>query len=81
MTGIGADFIILDDPQKASDMHYESSRNEGKLLLDDTVYSRFNNQKTGVLIIVMQRLHDDDLIAHVMRPGGGWEWIKIPMMA
>jgi len=81
MTGIGADFIILDDPQKASDMHYESSRNEGKLLLDDTVYSRFNNQKTGVLIIVMQRLHDDDLIAHVMRPGGGWELIKIPMMA
>jgi len=81
MTGIGADFIILDDPQKASDMHYESSRNEGKLLLDDTVYSRFNNQKTGVLIIVMQRLHDDDLIAHVMRPGSGWELIKIPMMA
>jgi predicted phage terminase large subunit-like protein len=81
MTGIGADWIILDDPQKVSDMHHESSRNEGKRLLDDTVYSRFNNPKTGVLIIVMQRLHDDDLIAHVMRPGSGWELIKIPMMA
>jgi predicted phage terminase large subunit-like protein len=81
MTGIGADFIILDDPQKSSDMLNESSRNEGKLLLDNTVYSRFNNQKTGVLIMVMQRLHDDDLIAHVVRPGSTWELIKIPMMA
>jgi predicted phage terminase large subunit-like protein len=45
------------------------------------VYTRFDNQKTGVLIIVMQRLHDDDLIAHVVRPGSGWELVKIPMMA
>jgi predicted phage terminase large subunit-like protein len=81
LTGIGADWIILDDPQKASDMLHESSRNEGKHLLDNTVYTRFNNQKTGVLIIVMQRLHEDDLIGHVMRPGSGWELIKIPMMA
>jgi predicted phage terminase large subunit-like protein len=50
-------------------------------LLDNTVYTRFDNQKTGVLIMVMQRLHDDDLIAHVMRPGSGWELVKIPMKA
>jgi predicted phage terminase large subunit-like protein len=58
-----------------------SQRNEAKVLLNDTVYSRFDNQKTGVLIIVMQRLHDDDLIGHVMQPGNGWEMIKIPIMA
>jgi predicted phage terminase large subunit-like protein len=80
MTGIGADFIILDDPQKASDMVHESSRIEAKVLLDDTVYSRFDNPKTGVLIVVMQRLHEDDLIGHIMQ-GGGWEVIKIPVLA
>jgi predicted phage terminase large subunit-like protein len=80
MTGLGADFIILDDPQKASDMVYENSRNEAKILLDNTVYSRFNDPKTGVLIIVMQRLHEDDLIGHVMQ-ADGWEVIKIPIRA
>jgi predicted phage terminase large subunit-like protein len=80
MTGIGADLIILDDPQKASDMVYENSRNEAKIWLDDTVYSRFDNPKTGVLIIVMQRLHEDDLIGHVLQ-GNGWEVIKIPIKA
>ena len=80
MTGIGADFIILDDPQKASDMVHESSRNETKVLLDDTVYSRFDNPKTGVLIAVMQRFGQDDLIGHIMQ-AGGWEVVKIPMLA
>jgi predicted phage terminase large subunit-like protein len=80
MTGIGADFIILDDPQKAADMVHESSRNETKLWVDDTVYSRFDNPKTGVLIVVMQRLHEDDLVGHITQ-AGGWEVIKIPMLA
>jgi hypothetical protein len=80
MTGIGADFIILDDPQKAADMVHESSRNETKLWLDDTVYSRFDNPKTGVLIVVMQRLHEDDLVGHITQ-AGGWEVIKIPVLA
>ncbi len=80
MTGIGADFIILDDPQKASDMAHDTSRNEAKLWLNDTVYSRFDNPRTGVLIIVMQRLHEDDLVGHVLQ-SGGWEVLKIPIRA
>ena len=80
MTGMGADWIILDDPQKAADMVHENARNEAKSWLDNTVYSRLDDPKSGVIIIVMQRLHEDDLIGHVLQ-GTGWEVIKIPVMA
>ena len=36
---------------------------------DGTIYSRLNNKKDGCIIIVMQRLHEDDLTGHVLGPG------------
>ena len=32
---------------------------------DNMLGSRLNSQETGAVIIVMQRLHADDLVAHV----------------
>jgi hypothetical protein len=33
---------------------------------DNTPLSRLNNKRTGCIIIVMQRLHQDDLVDHVL---------------
>jgi hypothetical protein len=65
LTGRGADIIIIDDPLKADDALSETRRQSVNEWYNNTLRSRLNSQETGAIIIVMQRLHADDLVAHV----------------
>jgi predicted phage terminase large subunit-like protein len=69
VTGIGGDLIILDDPLKASDAGSDANRETVRRFYDDTLYTRLNDKKTGSVIVVQQRLHQDDLIAHLLEKG------------
>jgi len=61
LTGRGADFIIIDDPLKASDAFSEKAREGLNDWYGRTLFSRLNDKKRGSIIVVMQRLHEDDL--------------------
>jgi predicted phage terminase large subunit-like protein len=43
----------------------------------NTLRSRLNNQESGAIIIVMQRLHADDLVAHVQE-AEHWDVLSFP---
>jgi len=77
LTGFGSDFIIIDDPLKANEAISESARTRVNEWFDNTVLSRLNEPKLGVVIVVMQRLHVDDLAGHLIEKGG-WTVLKIP---
>ncbi len=47
---------------------------------DTTLWSRLNDRRRGAIILVMQRLHEDDLGGHLIRRGG-WTTISIPAIA
>jgi predicted phage terminase large subunit-like protein len=80
LTGRGADYIILDDPLKPDDALSETRRTSANQCFDNTLLSRLNNKETGVIIIVMQRLHQDDLVGHVLDQGA-WEVLSFPAIA
>jgi len=80
LTGRGADIIIIDDPLKADDALSESRRRSVNEWFDNTLRSRLNNQETGAIIIVMQRLHADDLVAHVQE-NEEWDVLSFPAIA
>jgi hypothetical protein len=80
LTGRGADFIILDDPLKPDDALSETRRTGVNQWYDNTLLSRLNSKETGVIIIVMQRLHQDDLVGHVLSQGD-WEVLSFPAIA
>ena len=80
LTGRGADVIILDDPLKPDDALSETRRNSLNEWYDNTLLSRLNNKETGIIIIVMQRVHQDDLVGHV-RERGNWEVLSLPAIA
>lgn len=80
LTGRGADFIIIDDPLKPDDALSETKREAANQWFDNTLLSRLNNKETGVIIIVMQRLHQDDLVGHVLDQGR-WEVLTFPAIA
>ena len=67
LTGKGADVIIIDDPMKAADANSETALRRVNEFYSSTLLSRFNNKQTGALILVMQRLHEDDLSAKVLK--------------
>lgn len=80
LTGRGADFIIIDDPLKPEDALSESRRNGANQWFDNTLISRLNSKESGVIIILMQRLHQDDLVGHVLDQGV-WEVLAFPAIA
>jgi hypothetical protein len=60
LTGRGADIIILDDPIKPDDALSETRRKATNDWFFNTALSRLNSKENGVIIIVMQRLHQQD---------------------
>lgn len=80
LTGHGADFIIIDDPIKPEDALSEPGRNAVNNWFDSTLLSRLNNKTTGCIIIIMQRLHQDDLVGHVLGQDK-WEVVSFPAIA
>jgi predicted phage terminase large subunit-like protein len=80
LTGRGADMIILDDPLKPDEALSETRRTSVNDWYDSTLVSRLNNKQTGVIIIVMQRLHQDDLVGCVMEREK-WDLLSFPAIA
>ena len=58
-----------------------NSREQVNEWFDQTLISRLNNKKKGVIIVIMQRLHQKDLSGHLENKGTVWEHIKIPAIA
>ncbi len=44
------------------------------------VLSRLNNRKTGKVIVIAHRIHEDDLSGHLLRHGK-WNHVVLPMVA
>ncbi len=80
LTGRGADVIVIDDPLKPIDAHSESRRAAANDWFDSTLYSRLNDKAKGAIVIVMQRLHEDDLTGHVLKQEP-WEVAAFPAIA
>jgi predicted phage terminase large subunit-like protein len=66
LTGKGADTIILDDPLKPEEALSDARRNAVNEWYKNTLYSRLNDKQKGCIIIIMQRLHEDDLVGHLI---------------
>jgi hypothetical protein len=78
--GRGADLIVIDDPIKATDALSQAERRRVNETYDSTVLTRLNDKRTGAIVIIMQRLHEDDLVGHVTA-AGEWEVVSIPAIA
>lgn len=80
LTGRGADYIIIDDPTKSQDAASRAVRESDAAWLLNTLMTRLNNPATGVIVLVMQRLHEGDLVG-VLHEQGGWHELTLPAIA
>jgi predicted phage terminase large subunit-like protein len=80
LTGRGADLILIDDPLKPEEALSATQRQAANEWYDHTLYSRQNDKQHGAIVIIMQRLHEDDLVGHVLGQEP-WEVVCFPAIA
>src|SRR3984893_8010179 len=80
LTGRGADLILIDDPSKPEEALSDARRNATNEWFLNTLYSRLNDKCHGAIVIIMQRLHEDDLVGHVLGQEP-WEVLSFPAIA
>ena len=80
LTGRGADLIIIDDPLKPEEALSQAQRQAANDWFDHTLYSRLNDKRNGAIVMIMHRLHEDDLVGHVLGQEN-WELVRLPAIA
>tara|TARA_R110002020_G_scaffold2343_5_gene10923 strand:- start:5675 stop:6952 length:1278 start_codon:yes stop_codon:yes gene_type:complete len=79
LTGEGGDIIVIDDPHNVREAESSAVR-EGVLeWWDQAMQSRLNDPKTGAFIIIMQRVHENDLTGHILaNEHDDWDHLCLP---
>ncbi|MEM6900957.1 MAG: phage terminase large subunit [Pseudomonadota bacterium] len=80
VTGFGADLIIADDFMSEEESRSETERANALETWTNTFLSRLNDQRTGKVIIIQQRLHDDDLAGYAIAQGN-YRHLNLPAIA
>ena len=80
LTGRGGNLVIIDDPLKPQEAQSQSARDSLKQWYSNTLLSRLDHKTEGSIIVVMQRLHPDDLVGHLLEQQG-WRHLNLPAIA
>jgi hypothetical protein len=80
LTGRGADLIIIDGPLKLEEALSQAQRQAANGWFDHTLYSRLNDTRCGAIIVIMHRLHEDDLAGLVIAQED-WDVVRFPAIA
>lgn len=80
VTGEGGGYVMIDDPHNPKGAESELERASTIQNFDLAWSSRLNDKKTGRIILVMQRLREDDLTGHLLEKGG-YTHVKVPSIA
>lgn len=78
IAGQGGDFLIIDDPLEISKANSKAERERVNYTYDNAIATRGNDPRTVKKILIMQRLHDEDLCGHVIERGDPWELLILP---
>ena len=73
-TGEGGDVIVVDDPLRIEDAHNNNAIKRVNDVWDGVLATRLNDPGTGSRVIIMQRLHENDLSGHVLKEG---DWVHL----
>jgi predicted phage terminase large subunit-like protein len=80
VTGLGADFIIVDDPIEIKDCDNARRLKRIHELFDNEIKTRLDHPKKGGIVIIAHRTSEDDLAGHVLDQPG-WHELKLPLIA
>lgn len=80
VVGSGGNYLILDDPNKPDEALSDTIRKGTNDWVDNTFLSRMDDRTTGRVILVQQRVHENDVTGHLLDKGG-YTLVKLPAEA
>jgi predicted phage terminase large subunit-like protein len=80
LTGLGGNLLIIDDPIKLGDAHSQVVRERSIEWYRSTLVTRPDDKKAARIVVVMQRVHQDDLVGYLEQQGG-FEILNLPAIA
>lgn len=72
--------ILIDDPLKPDDANSDAIRNRMNERFNNTIKSRVNSKETPI-IIIMQRLHEDDMAGFLLSGGSEFDFFHLNLAA
>lgn len=83
VAGIGVgergDRFIIDDPNNTMDMESEAIRDNTNMWFTEVVPDRLNNPRESAIVVIQQRLHEDDVSGIALSREMGYTHLMIPM--
>ncbi len=76
-TGEGGDIILVDDPHKLEDAFSAVALQSAIEWFSSTISSRLNDLRTGRMVVIAQRIHENDLSGHLIETGD-WYHLCLP---
>jgi predicted phage terminase large subunit-like protein len=76
-TGEGGDILLIDDGLNVNDALSDAVRTSTNTWFSEVWSTRCNDPKTSAFVVIGQRVHQDDLIGHLLELGN-WEHLNLP---
>jgi predicted phage terminase large subunit-like protein len=77
ITGIGCNWMIIDDPIKPMEAMSDGVRSATNENIRSTLLNRYDDKRIGKFLMIMQRLHVDDSTGNLLKDGG-YHLLKLP---
>lgn len=81
LTGRGGNLILIDDPMKPAERMSEVKRAAVAEWYDSTLTSRLDCKTEDAIVLIMQRLHVNDLVGHLLEKDEPWVHLNLPAIA
>lgn len=78
-TGERGDRFVIDDPHNIKDGESVAKREEALQWFSNVVPTRINDPEKSAIIVIMQRVHDQDVSGMILKEELGYEWLCLPM--
>lgn len=79
MTGGRGDRVIIDDPHSTETAESDADRAATTRIFRESVPTRVNDQDRSAIVVIMQRLHQDDVSGQIAKLGLPYEHLMLPM--
>lgn len=79
ITGARGDRVIIDDPHSVDSANSDQQRNSTLTWFLEAVPTRVNNPDRSAIVVVMQRLHEEDVSGVILDRDLGYDHIMLPM--
>jgi predicted phage terminase large subunit-like protein len=79
LLGVGGDIIIVDDPHNTEGVESEAERDTVVRWWSELSTTRLNDPKQAAIVVIMQRLHENDLSGKILSSDDEWDHLMIPM--